>query len=184
MFETQRNRYFPLPEYDLTQPSRVTATIHGCILDEQYTRCVMERADLTLDQVMLLDKVQEQIRISREEHGRLKAEGLVEGRNPNLFVSRRLDGPAQVAQQRVFSPRVGKQKYLDSILALVRDRGPVGRKQIDAAVVPMLPDRLTDAQKRTKVRNLLQDLRVAGRIVNQGSRTLPAWVVADPSDET
>ena len=58
MFETQRRRSFPLPDYDLTETSRVAVTIHGRILDEHYTRLLMEGLDLDLDLVMLLDRVQ------------------------------------------------------------------------------------------------------------------------------
>jgi fructose-bisphosphate aldolase class I len=61
--------------------------VAGRILDERYTRLLMERSDLDLGQVMLLDRVQKEQRISRDEHRRLKAAGLVEGRYPNLFVA-------------------------------------------------------------------------------------------------
>ena len=87
MFETQRRRSFPLPDYDLTEPEQVAVSITGRILDERYTRLLMERTDLDLGQVMLLDRVQKGQRIGRDEHRRLKAAGLVEGRYPNLIVA-------------------------------------------------------------------------------------------------
>ena len=37
MFDTQRQRSFPLPDYDLAEPDRVSVTISGRIVDEQYT---------------------------------------------------------------------------------------------------------------------------------------------------
>ena len=42
-----------------------------------------------------------------------------------------------------------------------------------------LIDRLTPEQKRRKVHNLLQELRRSGRIVNQGTRSHPKWVLAE-----
>ncbi|MFM1798774.1 MAG: hypothetical protein RLZZ117_1052, partial [Cyanobacteriota bacterium] len=70
-----------------------------------------------------------------------------------------------------------KQFYLDLILALVREHGPVARQDVDQALIPKLPDRLTGEQKRRKVQNLLQELRRAGQIDNCGSRAAPQWVL-------
>ncbi len=39
-----------------------------------------------------------------------------------------------------------------------------------------LPDRLTFEQKRRKVHNLLQELRVSGSIINRGTRSHPEWI--------
>jgi len=50
---------------------------------------------------------------------------------------------------------------------------------VDEALVPKLPDRLTDRQKQRKVHNLLQELRRSGSIVNQGTRSHPEWVIAE-----
>lgn len=55
--------------------------------------------------------------------------------------------------------------------------GPVGRKEIDDVLVSKLPDRLTDQQKRVRVRSLLQELRRGGLIENCGSRGDPKWRV-------
>ncbi len=35
MFETQRQSSFPLPDYDLSDPSQVSVTVSGRILDER-----------------------------------------------------------------------------------------------------------------------------------------------------
>ncbi len=175
MFDTQRRRFFPLPSYDLTEPARVSVSIHGRILDERYTRFLMERADLNLEQVMLLDMIQKGRRIGREAHRRLKADALVEGRYPNLMVVGSVAKAVGDAGRHVRERGFNQQYYLDLILALVHEHGPVGRKEIDQAVAPKLPDRLTDVQKRQKVQNLVQKLRRAGWIVNRGIRAQPAW---------
>jgi len=182
MFETQRRRSFPLPDYDLSEPEQVAVTLTGRILDERYTRLLMERTDLDLGRVMLLDRVQKGWRISREDHRLLKSGGLVEGRYPNLIVAaavaRATGEPGRHIRERGFD----KQYYLDLIVALVREHGPVDRKEVDALLVPKLPDRLTVDQKLRKVHNLLQELRRAGRIANRGSRSHPAWCLSEPGD--
>ena len=176
MFETQRRRSFPLPDYDLTEASRVDVTIHGRILDEQYTRLLMEGLDLDLELVMLLDRVQKRLRIDRQGHRRLKISGLVEGRYPNLTVSGSVARATGTAGRHIRERGFDRQYYMDMILALVREHGPVDRKEIDQALVSKLPDRLTDSQKRSRITNLLQDLRRSGKIVNQGTRSQPAWM--------
>ena len=185
MFDTQKKRSFPLPDYDLTETetSRVTVSLHGRILDERYTRLLLERTDLDLDRAMLLDRVQKGLPISREEHRRLKAEGLIEGRYPNLMVAGLVAKATGEAGRHIRERGFDKQYYLDLIVALVREHGPVSRKEIDQALIPKLPDRLTDVQKRWKVQNLMQVLRRSGQIVNRGTRTQSAWILAKAQPE-
>ena len=180
MFETQRRRSFPLPDYDLAEVGQVAVSITGRILDERYTRLLMERADLDLGQVMLLDRVQKGQAIGREEHRGLKAAGLVEGRYPNLIVAGAVAKATGDAGRHIRERGFDKQYYLDLILALVREHGPVTRKDVDQLLVPKLPDRLTEQQKLRKVNNLLQELRRAGRIENRGPRAKPEWVLTGP----
>jgi ATP-dependent DNA helicase RecG len=177
MFETQRRRSFPLPDYDLSRPQQVAVSIPGRILDERYTRMLMERTELRLDQVMLLDRVQKGLPIGRDEHRQLKAAGLVEGRYPNPIVAGIFAKAAGEAGRHIRNRGLDKQYYLEMILALVTEHGPVERRDVDELLVSKLPDRLTPDQKRRKVRNLLQELRLSGRIVNLGSRSRPRWDV-------
>jgi len=180
MFETQRRRSFPLPDYDLSDPTQVSVSVAGRILDERYTRLLMERTDLDLAQVMLLDRVQKGHRIGRDEHRRLKSAGLVEGRYPNVIVAGVVAKATGEAGRHIRERGFDKQYYLDLILALVREHEPVDRRDVDQLLLPKLPDRLTQEQKLRKVHNLLQELRRSGRIDNRGSRTKPQWVPIEP----
>ncbi len=180
MFEIQRRRSFPLPDYDLATPSEVGVRIAGRILDERYTRLLMERGELSLAQVMLLDRVQKREPITREEHRGLKAARLVEGRYPNVLVAAALAKVTGNAGRHIRERGLDKQHYVALILALVREHGPVGRKELDDLLLPKLPDRMSEEQKRRKVNNLMQELRRAGRVQNRGSRGAPQWVLQAP----
>ncbi len=175
MFETQRRRSFPLPDYDLTVVGQVAVGITGRIVDERYTRLLMERTDLDLGQVMLLDRLQKGQRIGRDDHRRLKSAGLVEGRYPNLMVAGAIARAAGDAGRHIRERGLDQRYYLDLIVALVREHGPVGRSEVNDALVSKLPDRLGPEQKRRKVHNLLQELRRSGRLVNDGTRSRPRW---------
>ena len=183
MFETQRGRFFPLPDYDLSVPEQVAVTVVGRILDERYTRLLMERTDLDLAQAVLLDRVQKGLQVSREDHRWLKGAGLVEGRYPNLMVAAAVAKATGQSGRHVRERGFDKRYYLDLILAVVREHPPATREEIDQAVIPKLPDRMTRTQKVRKVHNLIQELRRAGRIENRGSRNQPAWHLAGESSD-
>jgi ATP-dependent DNA helicase RecG len=177
MFETQRRRSFPLPDYDLETKGEVRVVVPGRILDERYTRLLMQQSDLTLRQVMLLDRVQKARGLTREEHKELKAASLVEGRYPNVIVSEVVARATGEAARHIRERGFDKQYYLDLIIELVRVHGPIGRRDVDELLASKLPDRLSPEQKARKVHNLLQELRRGGRIRNEGSRHAPKWVL-------
>lgn len=183
MFETQRKRSFPLPDYDLSDPGRVTVTISGRILDERYTRLIMERADLNLEQVILLDRVQKKKSISKDEHRHLKAAGLVEGRYPSLMVAGAIAKVTGETGRHIRERGFNKQYYVDLILALLREHGPVDRAAVNDVLLSKLPDRLTSKQKQRKVHNLLQELRRSDIITNRGTRADPKWTLVEPAQD-
>lgn len=176
MFQAQRRRFFPLPDYDLSQPERVMVTLRGRILDVRYTRLLMAQGELDLATIMLLDKVQKGQAISSDEAKRLRAAKLVEGRYPNLLVAGSLAAVAGLKAQHIRNRGFDSQYYRDMILALVREHQPVSREDIDKLLMDKLPEVLTQAQKRTKIHNLLSSQ--AGKTIrNAGSRAASQWVL-------
>jgi ATP-dependent DNA helicase RecG len=81
MFRSQREKYFPMPDYDFSG-GKVKATITGKVLDVDYARVLAQNPDLSLDEIILLDKVQKRKDITEEEILHLKSKGLIEGRKP------------------------------------------------------------------------------------------------------
>lgn len=179
MFQTQIKRHFPLPDYDLSQPDRVAVTIRGEILDEKYTHLLMERTDLDLWTVILLDKVQKRARISQKEHKVLKESRVVKGRYPNLFVASRIAAATGDTAQHIRDRGLDKQYYQDLIVELLREHGPVTRGDIDKLLMDKLPEVLTKEQKKTKIHNLLSEIAGPGKaILNIGSRKYSKWVLS------
>lgn len=174
MFRTQQERSLPLPDYSLEVPEEVTMVLHGRVLNVQYTRLLMARTDLSLEQVLLLDKVQKGREIGYNEYRSLKRRGLVLGRYPDVVVTNSVGLPAR---RRGRGPGPGRdtQYYLETLLELVRVRQPVTPAEAEEALLPELPDWLTPAQKHRKVRNLMQQLRRDGEVENRGSRRNPLW---------
>src|SRR3989304_7017503 len=119
MFQTQMKRYFPMPDYDLSEPNKVVVKIQGQVLDEKYTRLLMERTDLDLWTVILLDKVQKRIRISREEYKKLKNIKAVEGRYPNIFVSSWVAAATEEKARHIRDKGLDTRYYKDMIIQLM-----------------------------------------------------------------
>lgn len=182
MFRVQRERFFPLPDYELGhEPDSVSVRIHGKIIDPNYVQALMGDSSLTLEQAILLDRVQKGQPIAATAAKALRARGLVEGRLARLTVS------ASVASLTGHEVEYVDQLGLDDehFKALVRkllSTGPQPRSKIDALLLRKLPGTLgSDAARREHVRRLLQDLREAGEIVNVGKATRGArWALVKP----
>lgn len=158
MFTTQAKRFFPLPDYDLSDPSRVAVTVRGRILDERYTRLLMRKTDLDLMSVVLLDRVQKGIRISKSEALRLRRAKLVEGRYPSLIISGKVAALTGSQAQHIRKRGFDNRYYRDLLLELIREHGPVSPDVINELFMEKLPDVLTAAQKRAKIKNLTYEL--------------------------
>ena len=165
MFTKQAQRFFPLPDYDLQEANRVAVTIRGTILDERYTRLLMQMTDLDLQAVILLDRVQKGIRISKEAAGPLRRAGLVEGRYPALVVSGKVAGITGSQAQHIRKRGFDNRYYRDLLLELIREHGPVSPYVINELFIEKLPDVLTDEQKRAKIKNLTYDLAHKRRLI-------------------
>lgn len=124
MFQRQIKRFMPLPDYDLDEPERVAVSIPGRLLDEQYSRLLMERADIDLWQALLLDRVQKGERIPHEAHIQLRRQGLVEGRYPHTILSGAMARATGSTARHIQDRGLSKAFYRELVLALVREHAP------------------------------------------------------------
>ena len=178
MFNIQMARFFPLPDYDLKEPDRVKIQIRGEIIDEKYSRLLIDKADLDIWTVILLDRVQKRIQITKDEHSRLKKQGVIEGRYPNLFVAAGIAATMGMKARHILDRGFDKKYYQDMILALTHEHGPVKRRDIDELILPKLPEVLSQKQKKAKIHNLLFELSIKmKKIKNIGSRKHSQWVL-------
>jgi len=159
MFTKQRDRYFPLPDYDLSQPGRVEVRIIGKVIDERYTRVLMQKTDLHLEDVIALDKVQKGRPITDEEFRSLKKKRLVEGRRPNLFVSAKVAAATDTRADYIRKRAFDKQHYMKMIKDYLEKFTVASRSDFDKLLIDKLSDALNAEQKRIYISNLLQEMR-------------------------
>ena len=178
MFMLQRNRFFPLPDYLIDRKRlRVEAHITGRLIDERYTFALIRHADLTLHEVILLDRVQKQLAISHDEAKQLRGKKLIEGRAPNFFVAAIVAAAVGNAAQYTRNKGLDKAFYKELVISHLRSFGPTPRQQVEELLLPKLPEILTDQQKRDKVKNLLTEMRKLGILKSNGLGPGAAWVL-------
>jgi ATP-dependent DNA helicase RecG len=183
MFQQQRERYLPMPEYDLSNTDRVVLSIYGRQIDENYGRILMERKDLNLEEIVALDRVQKSQTIGKEVAKRLRDKGLVTGRYPRIFlaadVARVVDTLADYTKHRAFD----KQYYKDLVINFLRQHNEARPQDFQRLLFDKLSDLYTESQRKAKVRNLLQEMAREGNIMNTGGRGNQAkWVLSENSN--
>ena len=97
MYYYQRQRLFPLPDYDLSN-NRVEVTITGKILDMNYANILAQNTDLSLLDIELLNRLQLGKTLSDEEITRLRNKHLIEGRKPKVYIAKHI---AQKVGQKI-----------------------------------------------------------------------------------
>ena len=179
MFVEQRRRFLPLPEYDLTDSNHVSMVIWGRSIDENYSKILIERDDLSLSEVIALDRVQKGMKINIEAARHLRKKLLVEGRYPHLFVSARIaqltERKAEYTKHKAFD----KQYYKDLVTAFLGQHGEAKPNELQELLLEKFSDLLTADQKKNQARALLYDMSHKDQTIqNIGGRGKQAkWVL-------
>jgi len=177
MLKSQKERYFPLPDYAKSNDREVVLEIYGHAIDEKYSQLLMERKDdLSLMEVINIDRVQKGLDITDDAAKMLKSKEFIEGRKPHYYIS------ASVAEMTDKKAEYTRNKGLDKeilesfILKHIDNHGHATREEIDSLLMDKLPDFMNDKQRKKKVENILQGLRGRGLIMNVGVRGIPKWI--------
>ena len=176
VFQMQRKRYFPLPTYDLSDPTRVRVSVYGKTINESYSRLLYAKPDLPMDIVYLLDKVQKGEEITNEEAAELHRLKLIEGRYPQISITNALASKTGQEVSYTRSKGLNEEACKALIIQMLSETGPAPRVKITALLSDLLPSGLTDAQKAKKVSNLLAKMKnVDKTIVSDGTGKTAKW---------
>ena len=176
MFQAQRERLFPLPEYDFAD-NRVSLTLIGKVLDVTYAEMLAANSDLSLREILALDKVQKHKPLDDNEVKWLKTKKLIEGRKPNYYfskaVAQKIGQKAEYTRNAPFE----KQYFFNLIEKMLAEHKSASRQDIDKLLWNKLPDWMTDTQRKNKITNLIREMRVSNMVCNTGSDKVPCWVL-------
>lgn len=186
MFKKQQKRYMPMPDYDIsTAPEEMVRVIlYGKVLDERYTRLLIRQTDLSLDEIVLLDKLQKKVRISQDDAKRLRKDKLIEGRYPNVYPAAVIAENTQKVEEYLENRAFDDAFYVQQILNFICIKGSVSRSDIRKWLKDKLSNALTDEQKESKIGNLLSvTMRGQGLIHNVGGTGHSVWQLTPHGSE-
>ncbi len=179
MFRVQRDRNFPLPDYNLSEPGKVSVRITGKIIDPRYTRMLVQHKELDMLDVIALDKVQKGQRLSASEFASLKSKKLIEGRRPNLYVSEVVAAETDTRVDYIRKRSFDKQYFKDMVIEYLKKFKEADKTTIENLLMDKVSDVLNEEQKHHFIKNLMQDMRKEGTIHTKSSRTFGAkWVLS------
>ena len=179
MYAGQARRYFPMPDYDLSESGTVKMTLYGGVVDLAYSRLLIQKTNLPLTDVLALDRVQKKLPIPDEAATRLRKARLIEGRKPNYFVSAIIASATANKADYIRTRAQDDEFYAKLVTDYLQQFGQASRAEINQLLLDKLSEALDAEQKEKKIGNLLTKLRRAGRIVNTGSRGQPLWKLAE-----
>lgn len=176
MFKVQSERFFPMPDYDLSN-KKVSVTLIGKVIDLDYARVLAKHPALTLLEITMLDKVQKKKYLNEDEVRHLKEKGLIEGRKPNFHISAQT---AEMTEQKADYIKIRGFKddhYKSMILGYIDEYGSASKEDISKLIFDILPKILEEKQKEIKIKNLIYAMsRRDQTIINHGNNRSPKWV--------
>lgn len=179
VYRIQKEKFFPLPDYNLSNANQVSVTIYGKILDEKYTQLLYRNNEnLDLETVFLLDKVQKHTQISKEHATKLKKLGLIEGRYPNVYVSFKVASIVGKKAEYVHNKGLDENICRQLILEALKNGPTTQHELMEVLDVGVLPGHLNAEQKSKKLSNILQKMRKERLIKATGSRRYARWSLA------
>jgi ATP-dependent DNA helicase RecG len=122
MFSIQRQRFFPMPDYDLSD-NKVKVTIVGRVLDMDYATLLTRDHSLNLMEIELLSRIQMHKTLTDYEIAYLRKRKLVEGRKGSLHLSESV--AKNIGKKAEYKKKKGykDEHYYEQILTFIKERG-------------------------------------------------------------
>ena len=172
VFNFQKQRFFPMPEYDFSD-EKVKVTITGKVINEEFAKILIKNPEITLEDTLILDKVQKRKKLTDDEFIYLKKKKFIEGRKGSNYISYNVIEPTKnkdLLADYINNRSLDDRHFKELILEFISKSGKAKRKDIDNFIIPKLSSALTDSKKKNKVTNLLSSLRMEGKI-----KSLPGY---------
>ena len=178
VFRIQRDRYFPLLDYDLSNRQQVKVCVYGKVLDENYSQILFANPDFDLETVFLIDCVQKRIKIDKEAVKHLRKLKVIEGMSPNIFLSASVSETIGEQSQYVKNKAFNDQYYRDLIVKYLEQYGSAKKRDVRELLWDKLPEVMDDKQKESKVKNLLAKMRRMGIITTDSeNQQKSSWIL-------
>jgi ATP-dependent DNA helicase RecG len=172
IFTIQKERLFPMPTYDISDETHTKVTVHGELIDENYTDILNNNPDLPLEDVIALDKVQKKMLLNEIEIQRLRNLKFVVGNDTELQI---------IADNY---PNLSYQDYKRMILDFITRKGSATREDIVNLIMPTLSPVIPVEKRQRKISNITAKLAYNDkRIKNISNSTKSSVWVLDNEDK-
>ena len=175
MFISQKNKFFPLPEYDLSG-GKVKLTIIGKVLDIEYAKKLVQIPEMDLKLIIALDKVQKRKVLSVNESKELRKRGFIEGRNPNIYISSKVAFKTGEKSEYIKMRGFKDDHYKEMIIKYLDEYKTASKEDIEKLILDILPKVLVEQQRKNKIRNIVYAMSKKDKtIINKGTNRHPRW---------
>ena len=164
VFRIQKDKYFPMPDYDLSKYNQVSVTVFGKVLNDNYTKVLFENPDFDIETVYLIDQVQKKKHIDNSAVKYLRRLGVIEGKQPNIYISAGIAKTLNEKEKYVKNKAFDNEYYEKLIYQYLEVYSIATREDIRKLLEDKLSDTLTAEQKNNRVKNLLQSMKKRGVI--------------------
>ena len=173
MFYKQKERHFPMPDYDINESvPEVNVKIYGRLIDERYVDLLKRDSSLSLKECIWLDAIQKNRPITEDALKLLKHKKLIEWHKPNYTISRSVAQKTRQVAEYTRQKGLDKNKLLTMLQQVIEDAGNEGIMLNDIyeyMQVALPAGKSADAKKRA-ISYLLQCLKKDGAIAPKGLR--------------
>ncbi len=173
IFTEQRNRFFPMPDYEIDNVNRtVGVTIYGKMIDEKYSTLLKSSDQLSLKECIWLDAVQKHHPITPNAIKHLKARKLIEGRGTNLSISLDVARLTHQVAQYTKNKGLAYEALKKLILQMAYNAGEDGFKRAEAyeGLEHALPSLKDYKSKQYYITRILVSLHKEGLLTRDGRR--------------
>ena len=178
VFTIQQEKFFPLPDYDLNDTQKVSVTVYGKTIDENYTKLLFENRMFELETVFLIDLVQKHRQISKEAARHLRNLGVVEGRYPNLYLSANIAASLGEKGQYIRNKAFDNETYEQWIISYLKKFGKGKKQDFVELLREKMSDSLNDKQKTERVKYILSKMKDKGIItLDSNNKRTANWIL-------
>ncbi|MCI1731135.1 MAG: putative DNA binding domain-containing protein [Prevotella sp.] len=178
MFYKQKERNFPLPDYDINETKpEVNVTIYGKVIDNKYVELLKHDSSISLKECIWLDAIQKRKynRVSEEAIKILKSNKLIEGRKSNYIISLAVARKTDQVHEYTKQKGLATVRYENMIIGFLSNMGSQGvmRNDIIKFLEDSLPASKNSEAKKKFVTNILSKLRRNNIISRIGRK----WII-------
>ena len=180
IYTEQRNRFFPMPDYDIDNEHRtVGVTIYGKMIDEKYTNLLKTNSSLSLKECLWLDAVQKHHPITKEAAKHLYEKGLIEGRAPHYTISLKVAKLTNQIGHYTKEKGLAENSIQKLLLQLAHNAGELGFQRKDAfeTLQHVFPANNTRDEKLRKIGRLLVNMAKDKLIVKSSNGK--KWLITE-----